>query len=497
MKKILYFTTYFLLLFSCKKEEKQTLSPEALEIKKTILKQKELFDAPGIAFGLIKNDTIVYADANGVRSRDTKELLTTSSLFHMASVSKPFVATAIVQLIEQGKIDLDEKLTHYLPYYTMADERYKNITIKHMLSHTSGIPNIDDYEWDKPQYDDGAIERYARSQKAFKLDFTPGEKYNYSNPAFDILCDVIAKTSGMTFENYMKQHIFEPIGMMNSTFFKPEVPEQLATQPHVLGDSLQLVVSEIYPYNRRHAGSSTLHSNVKDMLLWAKVYLNKGSINNKQIYSRESYELLTSIHSPKGEKQVCLSWFFGKLNDSPLYYHSGRDTGFSTFFGFMPEQKSAVVMMTNTDKFWTMNNAASILKNSVFNDTLRSKSPIHYKLKDYILKDGIGKIKEIYYVEEQKSPQDHHFSGGYIDDLGYWLIDKNHLKKALDIFLFNTELQPEHAGWVDSVGDVYKEMDSIDLAIKWYKKALEMKPNQEFSRKKLNKLLKNPPLISK
>ncbi|GAB5554324.1 MAG: hypothetical protein Sapg2KO_39150 [Saprospiraceae bacterium] len=491
MKKSLPVLICFALLFSCTKEEKQIISPETLEIKNALLKQQELFDAPGIAFGLIKNDTIIYADAHGVKSRVTAEPMSTSSLFHMASVSKPFVATAIVQLIEQGKIDLEEKLIHYLPYYTMADERYKDITIKHMLTHTSGIPNIDDYEWDKPQYDDGAAERYARSQKNFELDFTPGEQYSYSNPAFDILCDVIAKTSGMTFEDYMKKNIFEPIGMKNSTFFKPEVPENLATQPHVLGDSLQITVSEIYPYNRRHAGSSTLHSNVEDMLRWARVYLNKGSIDGKQIFSEESYKLLTSVHSPEGERKVCLSWFLGTINDSEIYNHTGGDTGYATFFGFIPEHKSAVVMMTNTDRFWAANNAASLLKNAVFNDTLRSKGPIHLKLKDYILTDGIEKVKEIYYAEKQKTPQNYIFDSGDIDDLGYWLMDRNYLQQALDVFMFNTELEPEYAGWVDSVGDAYKAMDRIDLAIKWYRKALEMKPDQTFSREKLNELLEN------
>ena len=373
---LLYFTTCFLLMFSYNGEAQQTPSPEALEIKNALLKQQELVDAPGIAFGMIKNDTIVYADALGFKSLDTKEPMTTSSIFHMASVSKPFVATAIIQLMEQGKIDLDEKLTHYLPYYVMADKRYQNITIKHMLTHTSGIPDVDDYEWDKPQYDDGAAERYARSQKAITLDFKPGKRYSYSNPAFDILCDVIAKTSGMTFEDYMKKNIFEPIGMKNSTFFKPEVPENIATQPHVLGDSLQIVVSKTYPYNRRHAGSSTLHSNVQDMLLWAKVYLNKGTIDGKQIFSETSYELLTSVHTPKKQRKVCLSWFQGKMKDteSKIYYHSGGDTGYATFFGFLPEHQSAVVMMSNTDGFSATNNAAIILKNSIFGETLSAKA---------------------------------------------------------------------------------------------------------------------------
>ncbi|MEO1054932.1 MAG: serine hydrolase, partial [Bacteroidota bacterium] len=489
MNKLLPVMTCLIFLLGCKKEIKENLSPEALAIKNSLLKQKELFDVPGIAFGLIKNDTIIYADAHGIKSLNTKEPMTSRSLFHMASVSKPFVATAIVQLIEKGKIDLDGKLTQYLPYFTMADERYRDITIKQMLAHTSGIPNTSDYEWDKPQYDDGAAERYVRSHKDLKLDFSPGEQYNYSNPAFDILCDVIAKASGMTFEEYMKQYIFDPIGMKNSTFYKPDVPEELATTPHVLGDSLQVEISKIYPYNRRHAGSSTLHSNVEDMLRWAQVYLNKGTINGKQIFSEASYNLLTSIHTPEDERKVCLSWFPGRINGSPIYYHQGQDTGYNTFFGFMPEKKTAVVLMTNSDRFWRLDAAVGILKNSVFQDSIRPKGPVHFKLKDHILTDGIEKVREIYRAEEQKN-QDYLCDAKYLDNLGYWLIDRKHPKQALDVFLFMVEVEPEYAGWVSSVGDAYKELDSIDQAIKWHKKALAMDPTYQYPKEEIERLSK-------
>lgn len=488
MKKLLLAIISFCFFISCQ-QQKKSLSPQAIEIKKQVLKQKELFDLPGIAFGLIKNDTIIYADAHGVKSLDSNDSMTTSSVFHMASVSKPFVATAIVQLVEQGKIDLNGKLIQYLPYFTMADERYKDITIKQMLAHTSGIPNTSNYEWDKPQFDDGAAERYARSHKDLKLDFTPGTKYNYSNPAFDILCDVIAKVSGMTFENYMKKYIFEPIGMKNSTFFKPDVPKELATVGHILGDSLQQEVSAIYPYNRRHAGSSTLHSNIEDMLLWAKMYLNKGTINGKQIFSKESYKLLTSVHTPEDTRKICLSWFPRKINNSPIFYHQGQDTGFNSFFGFLPEEKSAVVLMTNTDRFWRFDASFGIVMNSIFQDSVRMKGPIHFKLKDYILTDGIQKVREIYRNEEKKKPQDYYIRPKYLDNLGYWLIDRKHPKEALDVFLFLTEVAPDYAGWVSSVGDAYKELDSIDLAIQWHEKALKMDPKYEYPQEEIKRLL--------
>ncbi len=489
MKRFGIITTCFLLFFNCKTDEIKEASPETLQIQESVLLQKELFDLPGIAFGMIVNDTVVYANGHGVRALGTQEPMTSKSLFHMASVSKPFVATAIVQLVEQGKIDLDGKLTAYLPYFIMADKRYKDITIKHMLTHTSGIPDTDDYEWDKPQFDDGAAERYARSHKTSKLDFMPGTVYRYSNPAFDILCDVIAKTSGMSFESYMERNIFEPIGMKNSSFFRPEKGNPLATTPHIIGDSLQRIVSEIYPYNRRHAGSSTLHSNVEDMLLWARVYLNKGTIDGRTIFSKDSYELLTTIHTPDSLRKVALSWSLGMLNGSKIYQHSGGDTGYRTFFGFMPEKKSAVVVMANSDNFWSTDSATGILKNAVFNDSVQPKAPIHLKLKDYMLTEGMEKVKEIYFAEKEKSPQSYVFGGGSLDDLGYWLLNREYHIQAMEVFNFNMELEPDDAGWVDSVADGYRAMDSTDLAIEWYKKALKMKPDQGFSKRKLDELL--------
>ncbi|MEL6536356.1 MAG: serine hydrolase [Bacteroidota bacterium] len=461
------------------------------EIEELVATFRQSFDAPGLAVGIIKDGEILYTGANGVQDLDSQSPLTTRSLFHMASVSKPFVATAVVQLVERGKIKLDDKLTEYLPYFTMADPRYEDITIRHMLSHSSGIPDEEDYEWDKPQYDEMAVERYARSFANESLDFAPGTEYGYSNPAFDILCAVIAQASGMTFEDYMQQHIFDPIGMVNSTFYQPEVSRVLATQPHVLGKDLQREVSAVYPYNRRHAGSSTLHSNVEDMLLWAQVYLNKGEINGRRIFSESSYELLTTAQNRDQDERrdIGLSWFLDDMVWKPIVYHQGGDLGYSTFFGYLPKEKAAIVLMANIDDFWSDYAASWMLLNVGFDRAIPWERPVQYVLKNYILKEGIEKTREVYFSLKEQTPEGYDFDGSQLDGLGFWLLDRGYAQEALDIFLFNIELEPKDAGWVDSVGDAYVALGDKEEAIAWYQKVLGMDPDQEFTRVKLEKLL--------
>ncbi len=114
---------------------------------------------PGLAIGIVTDAEIVYAKGFGVKNIDTQELISPTTIFHMASISKPFVATAIVQLVEKGQIQLDAPVLPHLPYFKLDDARYSSITVQQMPSHVSGMPDVEDYEWYNPQYDEGALER--------------------------------------------------------------------------------------------------------------------------------------------------------------------------------------------------------------------------------------------------------------------------------------------------------------------------------------------------
>jgi CubicO group peptidase (beta-lactamase class C family) len=301
----------------------------------------------GLEVGIVMHNEIVYAKGFGVRNSETQEPVTPESLFHMASVSKPFVATGIMQLVEDGKIDLDETVVTYLPYFKLDDERYKQNTIQQILSHVSGMPDVMDYHWDQPEYDDQALERYVRSLADQEMLFTPGDEFSYSNMAYEVMGDVIAKVSGQSFEEYMQENILTPLEMENSTFLKQEVPLELETTPHYGSGS----PAAVYPYHRAHAPSSTLHSNVLEMSNWAIANMNRGTFNDRQILKESIYDLLWNPYIQLNEERsIGLGWFIGTLGDQYRIFHSGADVGFRSSFVMLPEESIAVIILANNER---------------------------------------------------------------------------------------------------------------------------------------------------
>ncbi len=447
------------------------------------------FEVPGISIGIIKDDIVWYSKSVGVQSLHTQQPLTNKSVFHMASVSKPFTATAIMKLVEDGKLKLSDNLIKFLPNFSMKDERYKEININHILTHASGIPDVEDYNWENPEYDDEAALRYSESFKNQELDFTPGEDFSYSNAAYNLLAAVIQKVTGITFEDYMQQAFFSKIEMLNTTFSKLNVKRSLATDPHVESSLFNIDKANIYPYNRVHAPSSTLHSNIEDMLLWAKLYLNKGVFNNEQLFSENTYSQLTKTMIPfKDNRGMCLGWFTSVINGKKLFRHSGGDEGYSTFLGFIPEEKFAIVIMANSDTIITEYLASVIINKLYNNKTLSYKTPISFALRKVILEKDIQAFKKEYYRLQKEASNSYAFGKGYLDGLGYDLLDNYYYEKAIDIFKFNVELQPEVAGFYDSVGDGYLAWSKPKKALNWFKKANEKDPEKQMSLKKIKML---------
>jgi CubicO group peptidase (beta-lactamase class C family) len=477
------FFVFGLICFGFSNQGKQTHSLDMSKVKEKLDKIlpniQTTLQVPGMVVGVLKDGKVIYKNSLGVRRLGSDRKMTSRSLFHMASVSKPFVATAIMQLVERGKIKLEAKLKDYLPYFKLADQEYKEITIGQMLNHTSGIPDVRDYEWDKPQVDDGAAERYVRSLTEEKMLFAPGEGFRYSNMAFDILADVIARVSGFTFEEYVKKNIFKPLGMKDSTFLKPEVPDELENNAHILGNriSFSIKVSEVYPYNRIHAPSSTLHSNVEDMMRWGRANLNGGILEGNRILKAATHaKMWKPAVVAYGNNHVGISWFIGKYKGLTTVSHGGGDLGFRTYFLMVPKMKVAITTMGNCSTFNSRAVINTVLDVMLGEKPQQVKRPVIVPVGRRILDKGVRSAVKLYYsLKEEKSGQ-YSFSEGMLNNLGYALLRENRIEDAIEIFQLNVKEYPNSFNTYDSLGEALKEKGLWFKALKNYKKALEMNP---------------------
>ena len=442
------------------------------------------FNLPGLAIGIVKEEEIVYAKGFGFENIQTKRPITTSTIFHMASVSKPFVATAIMQLVEKGVIHLDSTLVSYLPYFKLNSNEYKNITIRQMLAHSSGMPASNGYDWDKPTYSEDAIEKYVRSLTEEKLTSEPGSTFQYSNIAFDCLGDVISKVSGMPFSEYVEKNILKPIGMIESSFLKPKhLPKNWAS-PHN-----RILIGEVwdgYPYNRMHAPSSTLHSNVIEMCQWAITNLNKGRYLTTKILDTTVYDQLWHpwTITDWGTK-IGLSWFLEEHNTTPIIEHSGGDTGFSAQLILIPDSSMAIVVMINQSP-----SPFEIVTYGAM-DILHDKKPGQYKIPAIIpfgikmQEKGIAAAQELWQNLFDENSDVYAFNAHQINNLSRKLIRNQRTDEAMELIKFNIDKFPENPVSYDTYGDILLFKKDTINAIRQYDKALSLNPDFARSKKKL------------
>jgi CubicO group peptidase (beta-lactamase class C family) len=443
------------------------------------------YEVPGLALSVVRDDQVVYARGFGVERLGASEPITSRHLFHFASVSKPFVATAVMQLVEEGRMELDAPVADYLPYFQLADPRAGEITIRQMLDHTSGIPDVDDYEWARPQTDEGAAERYARELRTERLIGPPGGQWQYSNRAFDTLADVIARVSGQLFEDYMTERILDPLGMVESTFFYPESNPELRVSGHLPGVPPR--VSGVYPYNRRHAPSSTLNSSADEMSRWVRANLRKGELEGARILDSASYEELWARSvQVREDVYVGLSWFVRDHGGATMISHGGGDTGFRSYIVLLPEIDAGFAVASNysgTPMDLLRDGLSDLLLGNSPEPVLR---PISLVFGEALARGGLEAARRAYRAAE-RSPDDYLFDPRQLQSVAWVLYDDNPLL-AIEVLRFNAERYPDSVSSHDSLAYVYLDQGSTDLAIESYRRVLEIDPDNGEARRALAKL---------
>ena len=317
---------------------------------------------PGLAAGVWRRGEVILRVGVGNQNGPGSPAIDGETVFHLASVTKPFVATAVMQLVESRRMCLDCPLRRYLPYFSMQGPGAGQITIRQLLTHTAGMGDTSDFGWTTPEYDDGAVERYVRSLAPVRLDFVPGSRWRYSNRGFDVLADAIAKADGQPFETVIQRRILTPLGMRRSTLLMTDIDSSRMATGHRRDGS----AVGYYPYNRRHAGSSTLHSTLDDMLRWAAANLGRGALGERRILRASAFDELWRPYRdirpiiaddtrragyvfPYDSLAIGFSWFLPVQNGRALVYHSGSDPGFASNVLLSPSEQIGVVVLINAN----------------------------------------------------------------------------------------------------------------------------------------------------
>lgn len=295
---------------------------------------------PGAAVVVVKDGNVLYEKGYGHDSDGNK--LTAKSVIGIASGTKPFTAFAVLQLVDEGKINLDDPLINYLPEFKIDDERWKQLTVRQLLSHTSGLPNpIIVAPADSLK---AGIERF----KDWKLQSNPGEKYFYSNANYWTLAYLVEQISGMEFNDYLTQKVFSPLGMNDSLSVvnSREIESNLGIpQGFVTLYGTAIPWTEL---DKMFSGSGSIFTSASDMGKWLSMHTNAGK--NKKDEQLLSQDLLKESYSPQpGTEKYGLGWSLSSPNIKPARIsHSGSISTFQSQQDIVPSSGYAVAVLLNS-----------------------------------------------------------------------------------------------------------------------------------------------------
>ena len=301
-------------------------------------------DVPGCALGIIRDGKIVYANGYGSGDLEHDIDITPSSVFYIGSVSKQFVTFSILLLEEQGKLDLDDRIQKYLPDFP---EYGSPLTIRHFIHHTSGVRDYLTLMYLKGRnYLDNADvdEVYELIKNQKELNFSPGEKYLYSNSCYFMLAMIVEKAAGQSLKIFAHENIFQPLGMKNSLFYD---------------DNTDLIKNRVFSYNKKRqedgfdnlimrfdlVGSGGVYSSIEDLFLWDQnFYNNKLGKGGQAIVDKMHEEGLLNNGESSG---YAFALNNGTYKGLKTVSHGGSLAGYRAQLMRFPEEHFSVIILAN------------------------------------------------------------------------------------------------------------------------------------------------------
>ncbi len=355
----------------------QTNNPE---LDKFLIKKMEKSNRIGMQAAYISNGELAWVGSYGVKTFQTNDSVNDSTLFMIASTSKPVTALALMKLYDQGKFNLDDDVNDYLPF----DLRNPNfpedkITIRMLLSHVSSIrdhwPTLEiDYTIDQGGDSPMSLEDFLKSylleggeyyseEKNFYA-VAPGKQEKYSNVGFDLIGYLVQRISGKPFNVYMAEEVFRPLNMNNTYWFLSEIPHDNLATPHNMPyketdfEGTQILTHFGYP----GYPSGQLRTTVSDYAQYLKMMVNEGKVDGKPFLSKQTIDEFLRVQYPEVDKWQAISWNYNEFENFVYNLvmprrpsHTGLDPGMNSVVSFDPLEKTGVLIFSNspTTTFWS------------------------------------------------------------------------------------------------------------------------------------------------
>jgi CubicO group peptidase (beta-lactamase class C family) len=302
-------------------------------VKAEMQKQK----IPGLSIAVVKNGEVVKAQGYGLANVELNVPATAETIYQSGSVGKQFTSAAVMLLVEEGKINLDDKISKYLDG---APEIWKEITVRHLLTHTSGIKNYGEKDLNfRLDYKDEELIKIAAS---FPLDFQPGEKWSYSNTGYVLLGYIIKKAAGVFYGDFLKERVFGPLGMKTARIInEAEIIPNRAAGYRMTKDGLKNQAYVSPSLNTTADGS--LYLTVLDMAKW------DGALYSEKLLKRTSLDQIwTPVKLNSGKTTAYgFGWVITGINNHKLIEHGGAWQGFTTHIARYVDDKLTVIVLTN------------------------------------------------------------------------------------------------------------------------------------------------------
>lgn len=433
---------------SAKKEIEKIFYKDKAQKIDSILKTKTKYFNGNVLVACKGN--CIYDKSFGYADLYKKKKLNKDDIFQLASVSKQFTAMAIMILKERDKLNYDDSVTKFIPEFP-----YPRITIRMLLTHTSGLPNymwLDEHQWKgkKAPYNDDIIKMMVKNK--LPLYFTPGHRWDYSNTGYMVLASVVERITNQKFPDFMHENIFEPLHMNNSFIYSSALsnPEKDKLVGYYYRGRRYRMIPETV--NDGAVGDKGVYSTTEDLLKWDQ------ALYNNTLVSAATFNEAISKFKLRNKYEIPYGFGFRirTINDKKVVYHHGKWNGFRTSIIRYVDDRNTVIVLNHT---------SSSLNYSIIRDirqVLNDSTNVDFtkEVVTSILDDGLESAVEYYFENTD---------GKYMD------LDTVKIAQASQI-LYDTN-NPANAGKLLLFKDMYakEELDTNFMSDKNFYKALSIK----------------------